>query len=386
MDEEEKAYVWEADYERSWEALHEDAEGSLQAAVDDIALRAQRRRAADRPANVRLGMMRHLFIVVDLSLAMREGDMWPTRLDITQKLLKDFLSEYFNQNPISQVGVIITKNGRAERITTLSGNSALHLQSLEGAANCAGEPSLQNALDMATGILKNMPGHSSREILVILGSLTSCDPGDIFQTIEDMKTANVQCSIIGLAASVFICKQICEQTRGTYTVALDETHFRDLLFRHVPPPPAESGMEASLIRMGFPQHHAGSIPSLCACHVETPNLTYQGYFCPQCKTKYCDLPVDCKACQLTLVSAPHLARSYHHLFPLPSFKELQVKDTPAVVCCGCQLQLQNTLAYMCPNCQNHLCSDCDVYVHDSLHSCPGCCSSAITPATVAGIG
>ena len=32
--------------------------------------------------------------------------------------------------------------------------------------------------------------------------------------------------------------------------------------------------------------------------------------------------MECKCCGLTLVSAPHLARSYHHLFPLPAFKEV----------------------------------------------------------------
>ena len=29
---------------------------------------------------------------------------------------------------------------------------------------------------------------------------------------------------------------------------------------------------------------------------------------------------------LTLVSAPHLARSYQHLFPLEAFKEVEKKD------------------------------------------------------------
>ena len=36
--------------------------------------------------------------------------------------------------------------------------------------------------------------------------------------------------------------------------------------------------------------------------------------------RYCELPVECRGCGLTLVSAPHLARSYHHLFPLLIFK------------------------------------------------------------------
>ena len=39
-------------------------------------------------------------------------------------------------------------------------------------------------------------------------------------------------------------------------------------------------------------------------------LTTSGFLCPQCQAKYCELPVECKACGLTLVSAPHLGESY----------------------------------------------------------------------------
>ena len=31
-----------------------------------------------------------------------------------------------------------------------------------------------------------MPGHASREILILFGSLTSCDPGDILDAVEVM--------------------------------------------------------------------------------------------------------------------------------------------------------------------------------------------------------
>ncbi|VEL06578.1 unnamed protein product [Protopolystoma xenopodis] len=45
------------------------------------------------------------------------------------------------------------------------------------------------------------------------------------------------------------------------------------------------------------------------------------YACPRCRAGYCELPVECSVCGLTLVAAPHLARAYHHLFPLPPFIE-----------------------------------------------------------------
>ena len=33
---------------------------------------------------------------------------------------------------------------------------------------------------------RHMPGHASREILILFGSLTSCDPGDILDAVEVM--------------------------------------------------------------------------------------------------------------------------------------------------------------------------------------------------------
>jgi len=31
---------------------------------------------------------------------------------------------------------------------------------------------------------RHMPGHASREVLIVLGSLSTCDPGDIGETIK----------------------------------------------------------------------------------------------------------------------------------------------------------------------------------------------------------
>jgi transcription initiation factor TFIIH subunit 2 len=49
---------------------------------------------------------------------------------------------------------------------------------------CSGEPSLQNALELALRSLRMLPSHASREILIVIGSLTTCDPGDICVTIQ----------------------------------------------------------------------------------------------------------------------------------------------------------------------------------------------------------
>lgn len=124
------------------------------------------------------------------------------------------------------------------------------------------------------------------------------------------------------------------------------------------------------------------------------------------------------------VSSPHLARSYHHLFPVPQFEEISAaavaaaaaaaavaatattpgngavasgagagkqgkRGAAAVVargatqggrravakasCAGCLRDLSRLASYRCPECGSSFCLDCDMYVHDSLHNCPGCC-------------
>jgi len=191
-------------------------------------------------------------------------------------------------------------------------------------------------------------------------------------------------------------------------VALNEEHFNELIFAHTPPPPAvtTAKLEASLVRMGFPLRRMNQSsnskrvavadevhPSLCAwydyfsCYPKGGKkktltlkstshqiLSISGNVCPQCTTKFCDLPTDCTVCGLTLVSSPHLARSYHHLFPVSSFKEVPSTSSPSRQkhrCLGCKSSLP-TPHFECPHCKHPFCLDCDTYIHESLHNCPGC--------------
>ena len=190
-----------------------------------------------------------------------------------------------------------------------------------------------------------------------------------------------------------------------------------------------------------------------------------GYICPRCRAKASDLPTDCAVCGLKLVLAPHLARSFHHLFPVPPFVEvpddvslkdvhldlnkdaspepimsndttvlpnvtssskikniLDLKKQESIIegilvtdsiscdrCCyGCMKIIprqkdeedkndekinsmdkktnkngsgsisnkpathEPSLRFQCPDCLNIFCADCDAYLHETLHNCPGC--------------
>lgn len=221
-----------------------------------------------------------------------------------------------------------------------------------------------------------MPTHTSKEVLFIMGSLTSCDPTDIHKTIDTLAKGNIRCSVIGLSAEVYVFKALAAKTNGVYNVALDETHLKDLIFSHLNPLPS-SVTESTLMKMGFPQYinEGENKPSMCVCHLDDePNFGISGYFCPQCSSKYCDLPVECKVCGLTLVSASHLARSYHHLFPVEAFVEKTTTSDGHCFACLKDFPSGKTVT-MCSSCANHFCIDCDAFIHDVVHVCPGCSSN-----------
>ncbi|XP_055856665.1 general transcription factor IIH subunit 2 [Episyrphus balteatus] len=379
-----KEYRWETGYEKTWEAIKEDDDGLLDGVIADIISKAKRKRQAEKTIKNRLGMMRHLYLVLDCSEAMTMPDLKPTRFLCTLKLLEIFIEEFFDQNPISQMGIITLKAKRAEKITDLTGTAQCHMDAIKSLSKLTltGEPSLQNGLDLAMKTLKVVPSHASREILVIMGSLTTCDPVDINQTIEALKNESVRCSVISLSAEIHACRRLTMETNGTFGAVLDDCHFKDQLLAFVDPPTAAQLQENSLIKMGFPHTKVeeGKDPALtmCMCHVdnadEPSKLTSGGFHCPQCYSKYCELPVECLICGLTLVSAPHLARSYHHLFPVMHFTETEFNNQ-ATQCFACQKLFpapNEKFIYHCGTCSQYYCSDCDVFIHDTMHTCPGC--------------
>lgn len=285
------------------------------------------------------------------------------------------------------------------------------------------------------------PSHGTREVLIIYGALLSSDPGDIHDTIAALIADRIRVSIIGLSAQVAICAELCSRTNGgddsTYAVVLHEHHFRELFLKATTPPPTlkpasnaalqtpaattkaldgsagDSNGTASLLMMGFPSRALApkDVVTVCACHNKPSR---EGYACTRCRAKVCRLPSECPACGLTLILSTHLARSYHHLFPLRLWAEVswaEVAQSPSAACFSCLTPFQTRAGdraareaaeagssrskasrshgkerdqapppqgvsesgrYKCRVCGNHFCIDCDVFAHEVLHNCPGC--------------
>ncbi|KAG2222251.1 hypothetical protein INT45_010664 [Circinella minor] len=389
-------YAWEEEYKRSWDVLQEDEEGRLSSVVAQLQQQRKRRRLLKDTAVIQRGIIRHLFLIIDLSEAMNEKDLRPNRIDLTISYAKQFVIEYFDQNPISQLGIIVTRDGIAEKLTELSGNPTDHVTALETRNNVetSGEPSLQNALNLARASMIGVPSHGSKEVVLIFGALTTCDPSDIHDTVYLLQKENVRVNIVGLAAEVQICRELCNKTKGTYGIVLNEAHYKDLLFDAIPPPAiAPTKNRSNLVMMGFPRKHRENQATFCVCHSK---LTTVGYICPRCRSKVCELPSDCDVCGLTLVSSPHLARSYHHLFPVENFDEIRTSNLQSMHCFSCLIPFDksdiNTTTttgtttttpgtssgqyYACPKCKQEFCMDCDIFIHEVLHNCPGCWSIA----------
>lgn len=335
------AYSWEATYQRSWDHVQEDESGNLESAVRQMIDMNKRKRSMRDSMPVQRGIIRHFVLILDLSEDMMDRDLRPTRFDLTLQLARQFVTDYFDQNPIGQLAILCTRDGLAERLSLMGGNTFDHGAVLGSRRKLEphGVPSIQNALEMARSSLVHLPSSNTREILYISASLTSVDPGNIYQTIDKVVEEHIQVSVISLAAELRVLKDVCARTGGDFHVVLNEDHYKELLMQHVPPriitetPAVPTDSDASdLLVMGFPRRIPfNAPPSLCACHgrliagkkgtsyVERGNAPV-GYTCPRCASKVCQVPTDCPTCGITVIMSTHLARSYHHLFPVQNYE------------------------------------------------------------------
>lgn len=145
--------AWE-DIKRSWETVVETDDGTI--TVEALIEAEKRRRLMRDTTPLQRGIIRHLMLVLDMSFAMAEKDLLPNRYLLTLHYAVDFVREYFEQNPISQMGIVGMRDGVAVRISDMGGNPAEHIEKLRTWAeeqDPQGNPSLQNALEMCRGAL-----------------------------------------------------------------------------------------------------------------------------------------------------------------------------------------------------------------------------------------
>ncbi|OCF43686.1 transcription initiation factor TFIIH subunit 2 [Kwoniella heveanensis CBS 569] len=349
-------HAWEAEYKKSWDIVQEDEKGSLESAVESLLARGRRKRAMMSETPLRRSIIRHMFIILDLSESMMDKDYRPTRFEVILGYLRSYVVEWFDQNPLGQIGIIILRDRLSEVLVPMGGNpqEILSVLSDKRRLEPSGEPSLQNGLTMAKGGMSHLPSTSSLETLIIFSAISTADPDGpvtIHHVLADLVQSKIRTSILSLAGEIKICRQIAEKTGGKFGVALDQDHLKDLLWETIPPPattmappPGGSGAggrapAGDLMVMGFPIQLPLGGETLCACH---GLLKKGGYMCPRCGSKLCDVPTDCEVCGLMVVSSPHLARSFWFLFPVANYGVLAVEDvmdsSTSNTCHGCDVE------------------------------------------------
>ncbi|EMG50970.1 SSL1 General transcription and DNA repair factor IIH subunit SSL1 [Candida maltosa Xu316] len=443
-------YAWEDELQRSWDIVKDNEQGgnSFEAMVQSI-IESRKKKIMKNPTTpFQRGIIRTVVIIIDGSSAMGEKDLRPTRLSLTLNYLSDFIVEFFDQNPISRLGIILMRNGVANLVSEVSGSPQYHIDKIRqlkarqhNRFEPKGDPSLQNSLEMARSLLKFNFGtasnnsKNSKEVLIVFGALFTSDPGDIHRTIDNLIKDEIKVSVIGLSAQVAICQELVNRTNNEprnsqskhYGVIMNESHFKELLMETVTPLPLtesekqvqhEAGDGVPVLRMGFPTKVQPTLTSTVGgtdLIIEFPHLNASfptqgseeskdavqiqnskavttsslvGYQCPQCKSKVSNLPTICPVCGLMLILSTHLARSYHHLVPLAPYKEVPVGPIyDSDYCFGCRLKFpegvklgthkgslesMTSSRYRCPKCKQEFCINCDVFVHEVLHNCPGC--------------
>eukprot|EP00818_Percolomonas_sp_WS_P005628 CAMPEP_0117450464 /NCGR_PEP_ID=MMETSP0759-20121206/8481_1 /TAXON_ID=63605 /ORGANISM="Percolomonas cosmopolitus, Strain WS" /LENGTH=414 /DNA_ID=CAMNT_0005242985 /DNA_START=71 /DNA_END=1312 /DNA_ORIENTATION=+ len=357
-------YNWEKQYSGAYQILLDTSDQDLSKKHYIQRERRIREKTKKSVSKKRLkkGLVRWLYIIVDMGMAMEiekdyvvkdndekfisgssrqqmteiqnSGETKSVRrVEMVAQKLQEFIAEYFDQNPLCQIGVISTMEGTAEYIE-MAGDNAYQLgkklREYFETKVPRGLPSIQNSLRLAARSLSALaPDYASKEILMIYSTpYTTCDPGDIFKTMASIKDRHITCSVIGFGGEMFVLRKLTSITNGRYVVPRNTPDFHDQLMsfsRPIPSSKRNQIITPEMIQMGFPSKRADTMRSFCACHEE---VTPGGYICPRCASKYCHLPSKCKICSLMLVSSPHLARSFHHLFPVDDFVDLHLPLLP----------------------------------------------------------
>jgi len=85
---------------------------------------------------------------------MSQKDLLPSRSEKVSEMLSSFIPSFFENNPISQLQLILLKDGEARIVTPLSGNMQQHIDAAKATTSPSGDAALKNALLLASSSLR----------------------------------------------------------------------------------------------------------------------------------------------------------------------------------------------------------------------------------------
>ena len=363
-----------------WNNLKVGADGKLFQSRETEQWRSEANLRRFELRNKARGLIRSIVLIIDLSESgLSSRDYGCSRIQFLKQSLSMFVTDFFEQNPISQISIISASNGRSRILTSLCGDVDIHLKCIDKLGDYVEEgiPSIHNAMHVAVAILKSAAMYSTREVLMVYGSLNCCDNAPIDPILKNLKLNKVVVNIIGLGASVFILDRLSRETEGRYLVPLNVDHFNDILKANIEPPEWTQGFERfNFIPFGFVQNN-DELPSFDITEIRSKNEAlprFDGYACPKCKFHVFAIPSYCPSCGILLLTPNHITQTKFHLVSVPPFHQVDinrdVKPNERKHCSSCCVS-DNDM-YQCPRCLEYFCKDCDSFIHNSLNRCPSC--------------
>ena len=115
-------FSWEASYSKAWSVILDDEADSIENSIKKFNSFQHKRltRNISLIPGLKKGLIRNFVIILDASKVGNETDLYPTRLKwILNRFIK-FSKDYFDQNPLCQLGFVITRDGVAEKLSNLT--------------------------------------------------------------------------------------------------------------------------------------------------------------------------------------------------------------------------------------------------------------------------
>eukprot|EP00913_Durusdinium_trenchii_P030744 g28796.t1 len=135
-----------------------------------IAPPAEQLREASQGVQARRGVIRFLYLVVDLAEAALRERRWELLVQQSSQFAERFVTE----NPLSELGLLALRDASCEALAPLgTAFTAAKLNAIakEAKGRCCAVAALQRALQG----LQDVPSYGVREVLILLASVATCN-------------------------------------------------------------------------------------------------------------------------------------------------------------------------------------------------------------------
>eukprot|EP00758_Cryptobia_borreli_P002765 Tbor_TRINITY_DN3267_c0_g2::TRINITY_DN3267_c0_g2_i1::g.23729::m.23729/K03142/TFIIH2, GTF2H2, SSL1; transcription initiation factor TFIIH subunit 2 len=318
----------------------------------------------------------------------------PTNTIGLRPFISEFVNMYLSKSPLALLSAVTMRDGDAHIVAPLTSSRDALMTQLETKyflVPPSGMMSLENGLKVSLSTLgidtnENIEQESDtealtfqRRILVVTGSVSVIDPGDVasFVQTQCIDKHRVKIDIISLIGAPHILAHVSKQTGGTLSCPLSgggeelAAIFRRL--SKLTPFSTETGpCDARIFPVGFP---------VDAQHSQS------GFGCPKCASPV-DVPSVCECCGLLICSLPlihttFLAINSDKTVPvstvIPPRKIIGGSVDPILCCSLCSTNFSEgkvsiSRHFQCNGCNETRCGTCEETVKEEFGLCPTCIS------------